>query len=598
MTAATSVSTKHSDTPLDHTGAVSSMHNSPDVTTSAFVGNSTLSSSSGQAKGYSTWQGLPRPPKLEDQVELDSLTHSLLEQADPLGFGHNGQNDFGASIFDEFGLDYQGTGLRQPGSSSNDYPYSFQPGAHFISGGSGHMYLDSTSAPGQQELLSADSMSLGPGSFKIGPQGLKLGPSPNGSALQGSRSMEAVRSESAPNLSTGATGEGSQDLMQFSNGRFGQTEQPRPSIKARQPGPKESAGLRRKKGAQCGRSEDDLMMLDPKRVKRILANRQSAARSKERLVRYTTELGNRFTSMQADFDVINQELEDLASDNTAINRNNTGLQQEVARMQQRHSQLLQDNTSFMDDLYGLQASMGLEQGFPDGQYPSSVPLPPLPDLKLPLDFDHTGPNDSPLLQESVDQSNVANSGMQMRNSGMNYQGFSGFGGPSHDMMDPSFGMYSRQQHTQMADDMPVFSGRPQGMPRLPSSDFGMPDPRPQQGHPALLNRHQHRFSDPGALSARVVGSAGPMTGPMTMVPHSASAGNFQQGGFQPGVTSFGAPQGDAVAQGHGNLVTTQTLHNRGGQVQWQQGKATFSYDQGVYGSTGSDSQSQRTMLHM
>lgn len=41
-------------------------------------------------------------------------------------------------------------------------------------------------------------------------------------------------------------------------------------------------------------------LLDPKRAKRILANRQSAARSKERKMRYITELERRVSLLQAE----------------------------------------------------------------------------------------------------------------------------------------------------------------------------------------------------------------------------------------------------------------------------------------------------------
>jgi hypothetical protein len=47
-----------------------------------------------------------------------------------------------------------------------------------------------------------------------------------------------------------------------------------------------------------GRSEEELLLLDPKRVKRILANRQSAARSKERRQAYTLELEGKLKRLQ------------------------------------------------------------------------------------------------------------------------------------------------------------------------------------------------------------------------------------------------------------------------------------------------------------
>eukprot|EP00951_Prasinocladus_malaysianus_P001012 scaffold7146_cov32-Prasinocladus_malaysianus.AAC.2 len=48
--------------------------------------------------------------------------------------------------------------------------------------------------------------------------------------------------------------------------------------------------LRKPAASHSGLSLNELSSMDPKRVKRILANRESAARSKERKMRYTTDL--------------------------------------------------------------------------------------------------------------------------------------------------------------------------------------------------------------------------------------------------------------------------------------------------------------------
>ncbi|MFS7944823.1 putative transcription factor bZIP family [Helianthus anomalus] len=42
----------------------------------------------------------------------------------------------------------------------------------------------------------------------------------------------------------------------------------------------------------------ELALVDPKRAKRILSNRQSAARSKERKIRYTDELERKVQTLQ------------------------------------------------------------------------------------------------------------------------------------------------------------------------------------------------------------------------------------------------------------------------------------------------------------
>ncbi len=49
-----------------------------------------------------------------------------------------------------------------------------------------------------------------------------------------------------------------------------------------------------------GDDSSDLLLLDPKRAKRVLANRQSAARSKERKVKQTQDLEGRVQQLQAE----------------------------------------------------------------------------------------------------------------------------------------------------------------------------------------------------------------------------------------------------------------------------------------------------------
>jgi hypothetical protein len=51
-------------------------------------------------------------------------------------------------------------------------------------------------------------------------------------------------------------------------------------------------------GASSHEGEEEGDLLDPKRAKRILANRQSAARSKERKLRYIGELERRVAVLE------------------------------------------------------------------------------------------------------------------------------------------------------------------------------------------------------------------------------------------------------------------------------------------------------------
>ncbi|KAL0323258.1 UNVERIFIED_CONTAM: Transcription factor VIP1 [Sesamum angustifolium] len=52
----------------------------------------------------------------------------------------------------------------------------------------------------------------------------------------------------------------------------------------------------------------ELALIDPKRAKRILANRQSAARSKERKIRYTSELERKVQTLQAEATTLSAQI--------------------------------------------------------------------------------------------------------------------------------------------------------------------------------------------------------------------------------------------------------------------------------------------------
>lgn len=68
---------------------------------------------------------------------------------------------------------------------------------------------------------------------------------------------------------------------------------------------------RSRRGGYNGRSENELLLLDPKRVKRIMANRQSAARSKERRMNYTMQLESKLQSLNQEAEKLKGKLEAL-----------------------------------------------------------------------------------------------------------------------------------------------------------------------------------------------------------------------------------------------------------------------------------------------
>lgn len=95
----------------------------------------------------------------------------------------------------------------------------------------------------------------------------------------------------------------------------------------------EANGSHRRRAAANGVSDEDLAMADPKRARRILANRQSAARSKERKVVYVKELEEEVRRLEA-------EAESLKAQKSAGADND-----EIARMKAERDVLLAQNAA-------------------------------------------------------------------------------------------------------------------------------------------------------------------------------------------------------------------------------------------------------------
>ncbi|PRQ24754.1 putative transcription factor bZIP family [Rosa chinensis] len=79
----------------------------------------------------------------------------------------------------------------------------------------------------------------------------------------------------------------------------------------------------------------ELSLIDPKRAKRILANRQSAARSKERKVRYANELERKVQTLQTEATTLSAQVTLLQRDTTAITAENKELKIRLQSMEQQ-----------------------------------------------------------------------------------------------------------------------------------------------------------------------------------------------------------------------------------------------------------------------
>ncbi|KAK9283074.1 hypothetical protein L1049_011303 [Liquidambar formosana] len=79
----------------------------------------------------------------------------------------------------------------------------------------------------------------------------------------------------------------------------------------------------------------ELWSLDPKRAKRILANRQSAARSKERKARYILELERKVQTLQTEATTLSAQLTLFQRDTTGLSSENTELKLRLQAMEQQ-----------------------------------------------------------------------------------------------------------------------------------------------------------------------------------------------------------------------------------------------------------------------
>ncbi|KAB2092231.1 hypothetical protein ERO13_A02G011700v2 [Gossypium hirsutum] len=108
----------------------------------------------------------------------------------------------------------------------------------------------------------------------------------------------------------------------------------------------------------------ELAIIDPKRAKRIWANRQSAARSKERKMRYIAELERKVQTLQTEATSLNAQLSLLQRDTGTLTAENNELKLRLTTMEQQVH--LQDalNEALKDEIQHLKVLTG--QSIPNG----------------------------------------------------------------------------------------------------------------------------------------------------------------------------------------------------------------------------------------
>ncbi|KAK4438755.1 Basic leucine zipper 34 [Sesamum alatum] len=116
---------------------------------------------------------------------------------------------------------------------------------------------------------------------------------------------------------------------------------------------------------------------DPKRIKRILANRQSAQRSRVRKLQYISELERSVTSLQAEVSVLSPRVAFLDHQRLVLNVDNSVLKQRIAALAQdkvfkdAHQEALKREIERLRQIYYQQNLKKMENG--SGPQPNSPP---------------------------------------------------------------------------------------------------------------------------------------------------------------------------------------------------------------------------------
>ncbi|CAL9202368.1 unnamed protein product [Musa hybrid cultivar] len=111
----------------------------------------------------------------------------------------------------------------------------------------------------------------------------------------------------------------------------------------------------------------ELAVIDPKRAKRILANRQSAARSKERKARYISELERKVQTLQTEATTLSAQLTLYQRDTTGLSAENAELKLRLQAMEQQAQLRDALNEALKQEVQRLKLATG-EISKPDETY--------------------------------------------------------------------------------------------------------------------------------------------------------------------------------------------------------------------------------------
>lgn len=102
----------------------------------------------------------------------------------------------------------------------------------------------------------------------------------------------------------------------------------------------------------------ELALIDPKRAKRILANRQSAARSKERKMRYIAELERKVQALQTEATTLSAQLTIMQNDTTVLTAENNELKFQLQNLEQQTHLSSALNIALKEEVQRLKIATG------------------------------------------------------------------------------------------------------------------------------------------------------------------------------------------------------------------------------------------------
>lgn len=150
----------------------------------------------------------------------------------------------------------------------------------------------------------------------------------------------------------------------------------------------------------------ELSLIDPKRAKRILANRQSAARSKERKTRYTGELERKVHTLQTEATTLSAQVTKLQRDTSGLTSENKELKLRLEAMEQ-HAHLRDAlNEALREEVNRLKLEAG-QLPLLNGMNYNNASFPP----QYPL---HHYSNPNPSQQSHKQKTQMPNSNTNMR----------------------------------------------------------------------------------------------------------------------------------------------------------------------------------------